>query len=85
MGQHHSTGYSAAVQIWLDVAGTLVQLSHAAATYVIAKTAIDLPPSDANLVFTVDAVRYERPVRLVRGMSSTKRRARILSRDDLPF
>ncbi len=64
----------------------MIPLSHASSTFVIAWEAVDLPAGDAEIVFTVDDERYERPVRLVNGMSRGNREAMVLSRDGVsPF
>ncbi len=81
MGEHNPTGYSASVRIWLSCNGQMVPLTHASSTFVIAKEAIDLPCGDAKIIFTIDEVRYERPVSLVSGMSKNHREAMVLGRD----
>ena len=81
MGEHNPTGYSASVRIWLSYGGQKIPLTHASSTFVIAREAIDLPPGDAEILFTIDDVPYTRAVSLVRGMSKDNREAMVLSRD----
>lgn len=80
MGKTNSTGYSADVRIWLIASGTLVELSHAAGTFIIAKCPVELPAGDAHVVFSIDETRYERPVTLVKGMTQNCREAVVAAR-----
>ena len=74
------------MRLWLRCAGRMITLSHSASTFVIARTPIDLPPGNAEIVFEVDDERYERPVTLPSGMSADDRETMVLSRDTVsPF
>jgi hypothetical protein len=86
MGTENPTGYSAAVRIWLLCDGKKIPLSHTSSTFVIAWEAVDLPPGDAEILFTVDGTPYTRQVTLPRGMAIGDREAMVMSRDSLaPF
>ena len=86
MGTKNATGYSASVRIWLRRGNDMIPLSHSAATFVIARQPTNLPAGDADIVFTVDDARYERPVTLVNGMTTENREAMVLARDGVsPF
>jgi hypothetical protein len=79
--------YSADVDLWLDCGHHgKVQLTHASATFVIAAVAVCLPACLATIILTVDGQKYERPVKLVGGMSPNSREAMVLSDDHIsPF
>ena len=72
--------------MWLSCGDRRISLSHTSSTYVIAKEPADLPPCDADIVFTIDGTRYERPIKLINGMTSSSREAAVASRDHIaPF
>jgi len=93
----NKTGFSARVRMWMSVVdvreatgGVAVQmtvaLSHSGGTFVIASEPVELPPCDADLVYTIDERRFERRVRLVHGMTAAKRETAIVFLDDVaPF
>jgi len=86
MGNANPTGYSAAVRIWLRRGDRLVRLSHTCGSFVVAKERVDLPPGDAEIVFTIDDEQFERPVTLPNGMSTATRETTVSERDSVaPF
>lgn len=85
MATRNPTGFSADVRLWLRSGSQMIPLSHSSSTFVIAKTPIDLPAGDAEIIFSVDGEEYKRPVVLVTGMSTRRRETMVLSRDHLPF
>jgi hypothetical protein len=86
MGETNPTGYSAAVSIWLRHGERMIPLSHASSTFIIASAPTDLPPGNAEIVFTVDEAQYKRDVTLPQGMTRQSREAMVLSRDGItPF
>ena len=86
MGCANPTGYSASVRLWLRCGDQMVPLSHTAERFVIAWEPVDLPPGDAEIVYTIDNAPFERPVTLIHGMSRTSREATVRSREPVaPF
>ena len=90
----NKTGFSAQVRMWMTLADLgcipgrtrTIALSHSGGTFVIASEPVELPPCDADLVYTIDERRFERRVRLVHGMTAAKRETAIVFLDDVaPF
>lgn len=76
-----TTSYSARVRLWLSYGGRSIPLTHTSGTFIIAAEAVDLPPGDATIVYTIDEKRHERKVHLTEGMSPDRRETPVLSRD----
>lgn len=85
MGQETPTGYSASVRLWLEYGNRIVPLSHTARDFVIADTAVEMPPGDAVVVVEVDGVPSRRAVTLPGGMSVDSTRVAIRTKSSLPF
>jgi hypothetical protein len=70
--QDHSfrnlTGYSANIELRLEVADRFVPLAQVGDTFVITREPADLPPGEATVVFSVDGVEHRRAVFLPDGM-----------------
>ena len=74
------TNCSADVDMWMDCDGHgKVPLAQASSTFVVAATAVDVPPCDARIVLTVDGERFDRRVRLVNGISTDRKDAIVVS------
>jgi hypothetical protein len=72
------TNYSAAVDLWLESESHgRIRLSQVSKLFVIADQPVDIPPSNASVIVTIDGRTYKRSVRLVHGMSSTRRDAMV--------
>jgi hypothetical protein len=86
MGKFNETGYSAAVDMWLECAGHTIPLAQTSDTFVIAIDPIDLPPySPARVVLTVDDKIYPRDVTLVDGMMRDRQETAVQEQNPAPF
>lgn len=87
MADRNLNSHSAEVDIYIDCGEFgRIPLSQASSTFVIAESAVKVPPCDAEIVIIIDGRQYERKVKLIHGMDPRSREAMVLSRDSVsPF
>jgi hypothetical protein len=77
--QREASGHSADVQMHLSVNGLVLRIGHLGPDYVLLDSAIDHPPSDAEISLSVDGKESRWRVKLVEGLSASQHRSRISS------
>jgi hypothetical protein len=70
-------GHSADVRMTLYLEGRALPISHLGPDFLIVKTPIDHPPTDAEIELVIDGLAKRWPVRLHKGMSAADRETRI--------
>ncbi|MFO1483833.1 MAG: hypothetical protein U1F71_10785 [Verrucomicrobiaceae bacterium] len=70
------TGYSATVEMHLDIEGVRHDISHMGPEFVILPRPVNCPPCDAVVSLSIDGRLKQWPVRLPEGISETTPRVR---------
>jgi hypothetical protein len=78
VGFQSGAGYSADVSLRMLVAGSTYELSHVAPDFVRLRTPVEIPPSDAEIIVSVDGRESTSRVRLPNGASRGESQVRIL-------
>lgn len=70
------TGYSATVEMFLDIGGVRHDVSHMGPEFIILARSVNCPPCEAVVGLCVDGRLKEWTVRLPEGISDTSNRVR---------
>lgn len=70
-------GHSADVQIELYLNGSVLQVAQLGPDFLILKSPIDHPPSQAEISLSIDGKKSRWPVQLVDGIAVGERKTRI--------
>jgi hypothetical protein len=70
MATSSSSGYSADVQLWLETAGLIVELTQVGPDSIVVRQPITLPSSEADVVMQIDGHERRWRVLLPNGLSA---------------
>ena len=69
--------HSAIIHLFLEIGDAQIALTHTGPDFVHLRTPVDLPPSDATLVITINGNEIRKSVRLPLGASRHRSRCEI--------
>lgn len=72
------SSHSAKIDLWLEIDGSIHELTHTGPDFVHLRTPVDLPPSDATLVVRINGNPIVKQVRLPNGATVASSRCEII-------